>query len=535
MQPGGLAMWSVNGTSSKRRMFAPAVKPRTCGPIRSSPHRFMVILLALILGTVVVLSNGRRFWSDEIFGWILVTDSSLLHMLKAWGAGADGGGLLFYMLARLWLLFFPHSELSFRLYAGSLSAAAALVTYRSGLTIARASAAFTAVTLVWFSSSSILEQLGQARPYGLLLLGVSSSIHFSLVFRRKNVLCTADYFKLSFSHAILAGSHPVGVVYSLLLILAVTMAVRMQSRLLLKYYIATFGGTATVTVLSGAAIYHSALIGKPFFWPAQPSLKDLLLVACGSSSVTVVAILITLVIRRWLRHEPTSGSSVGVVLWILTLFELVPLIDFCVSRQGNSFFVSRYFVPLTIPLALILASTLNSALFGDSNRITQIAVPALACFSAIVNVAVFRHSFQITGGEELSELNRLEARPLPTVVSRFDVFDVLVLYDRATSGHEWIYPLDWNLAVSPLSPRTQISGYRTMDIWRDYGYFSPHIQCYTSFKEQHASFYVLEDNSTAWFDVNIRGQHEFKYLYIGLIEDKVRGSEMRLWLLDRFP
>ncbi len=51
-----------------------------------------VFALSLILvgGYGYFVSRGRIFWSDELFGWMLITDPSWVHMIASWRDGLDG-------------------------------------------------------------------------------------------------------------------------------------------------------------------------------------------------------------------------------------------------------------------------------------------------------------------------------------------------------------------------------------------------------------------------------------------------------------
>lgn len=71
------------------------------------------------LGLSFYYSHDRLLWSDEILGWMLVPDPSWRHMLYAWRHGADGGGIVFYLMARDWLLAFGESTTAFRLFSAA--------------------------------------------------------------------------------------------------------------------------------------------------------------------------------------------------------------------------------------------------------------------------------------------------------------------------------------------------------------------------------------------------------------------------------
>ena len=205
---------------------------------RDNLTSFALVVATLALG--VYYSHGRIMWSDELFGWMLVTDPSLCHMLHAWNAGADGGGIWFYLLARLWLGFFGHSVTAFRLFSATGVAFAAVFTFRTARRFFRWDIAVVSVALVWFTSDVVLWQIMQARFYGLLLCEAAAAVFLCV---RTSEVLTGRLLVLTFvCHTLLAGTHPFGAVYSAAILFCMILSDVLVHRFRISLYLAAVAG-----------------------------------------------------------------------------------------------------------------------------------------------------------------------------------------------------------------------------------------------------------------------------------------------------
>lgn len=304
-------------------------------------------------------------WSDEIFGWMLVTDMSLSHMFTAWRAGADGGGILFYLLARLWLGVFGHTVLVFRLFLAAGVATAAVFTFTTARRFVRWPLALFPVILLWFTSDNVLWQIMQARFYGLLLAGVACAAYlFVLIYEHQTparVLLLLNFL----CHTLLAGTHPFGVIYSAAITCASICVDLVKRRRPFRALSAIAGWWILVPSLQ--AMRSSAAVGKPHFWTTTPNLKALgdsyscwslvAAVALGASLGVVLLRLLT----RGLRFEHLRANVVrhSAPTILCTALLLIPIAVWLASQFGTSVFVDRYLVPQVIATSFLLSQFLD--------------------------------------------------------------------------------------------------------------------------------------------------------------------------------
>lgn len=246
------------------------------------------LTVAVLAGVALAVfySHGRIMWSDELFGWMLATDPSSRHMIEAWNAGADGGGLCFYVLARCWLKVFGQSVLAFRLFSAAGVAAAAVFTFRAARHYVSWGIAVSSVALLWFSSDIVLWQVMQARFYGLLLAGVAGACYLAVLTAHR---VTGRLLVLTWvCHTVLVGTHPFGAVYSGVVVLAMVVSDALVRRLRTQLYAAALGGW-WVLLVSVRAMRSTAAVGRPHFWTTRPTIGDLEnAYACWSLAVAVV-------------------------------------------------------------------------------------------------------------------------------------------------------------------------------------------------------------------------------------------------------
>ena len=252
-------------------------------PQRKSRISTTIVLAVGFIAIVLYcffVSRHRILWSDELFSWMLLTDPSYRHMIKAWQAGADGGGFAFYLLCRTWLRIFGHSFLAFREFSAFNCFVGFAFLWLALRRYYRLMAAASALFTVWFGSNVILWQMVQTRFYGLLL-GASC---FALYAAVRSAWQTdekgrdgAAILTLTFAaNLLLVNVHPLGIGYSAALLLGAALSDLCDSRRRAGFYVAVLLTWPTL-LLSSTAMEASARVGWPWFWTVRPSLRDLLL------------------------------------------------------------------------------------------------------------------------------------------------------------------------------------------------------------------------------------------------------------------
>ena len=507
---------------------------------------------ALVIATLALslfYSRGRIMWSDELFGWMLVTDPSLRHMLHAWNAGADGGGLFFYLLARLWLGVFGHTATALRLFSAAGVALSALFTFRTARRFFRWGIAAFCVTLLWFSSDIVLWQIMQGRFYGMLLAGVAAA---SYLFVLASSRPTRKLLALTFlCHSLLVGTHPFGVLYSATIILVMIASDRFARRLRPRLYLSALSGW-WILALSVTAMRNSAAVGKPHFWTTRPGLSDLGNVySCWSLPAAIVlgavaTLFIALLCLGKIPRQKISAALAAnrpVLLLCIGLLS-VPLFTFLISQRGTSVFVDRYLVPVVIGICLSLCQMLSLVLPPViSTASSPILVRRISWALALAGVPVlafiavvqFPSYWQVPAPDLSLTLVSLLPKDLPVVVEPVDLFDQLLAFHRS-SGYHFIYLLDWENVSAPESPRGEVSGYHQMEIWKHVGYFSGSIQESQTFLAQTPAFIVVEDPRLPWFKRKVLPNATFEIEPLGQAHGGPDPMSIyKVWLVRKHP
>ena len=504
---------------------------------------FVVAIMALAF----FYSRGRIMWSDELFGWMLVTDPSFRHMLHAWNAGADGGGICFYVLARLWLDVFGRTAIAFRAFSAAGVATAAVLTFRAGRRFFRWEIVLFAVSLIWFSSDVVLWQIMQGRFYGLLLAEVAAASYLFLLTLDQ---ITRGRLVLTFlGHTLLVGTHPFGVLYSGVVILTMICWDALERRLRPTLYAAAFGGW-WILLATWKEIPNAAAIGKPHSWTVTPRLGDLgNAYSCWSLLTSVVLacavllLLASLALGRIRREEIREAVQAHRPILLLSAGLLsIPLFVFLISQGARSLFVDRYLLPVVIGMCFLLCQILTSLVPAESpvspsrslaSRL--FAYTCIVCVPVLLWTAVveFPSGWVYPGPDTLLGLIPLLPKDLPIVVEPADLFNQLLAYHRDPE-HRFVYLLDWPNAVAPDSPRDEVSGYNEMKNWKKVGYFSGSIEDAGSFLARTPAFAVIDRPGYLWLQREVRSNSAFQVQAIGPQLPTAPGG-VRLWMVRRCP
>lgn len=507
----------------------------------------IIALVAASLALSLFYSHRRIMWSDELFGWMLVTDPSFRHMLHAWNAGADGGGICFYILARLWLAILGHTPAAFRLFSAAGVGLAAAFTFRTCRRFFPWGIAVFSVALLWFSSDIVLWQIMQARFYGLLLAGVAAASYASVL--TSNTLTTRRLLLTFGCHTLLAGTHPLGVLYSGVIIISMVLSDLLSHEFRPRLYIVAISGW-WILLPSVYAIENTAAVGKPHFWTTRPELADLGNAYSGWSLATAVVLavlagaFVSLLCFRRIPKIKLSGAAIGHRPLLLLGAGLlsVPLFVFLISQRGTSLFVDRYLVPVTVGLCFLICQLLSWVLPDRAAASPpRTWFPTLLPFAGLTLVPVllwvalisFPSYWEYPAVDANLDLLPLLPKDLPIVVERVDLFDQLLAYHRQP-GNRFIYLLDWKNVTDPDSPRGEVSGYHQMENWREVGYFSGSIQDTDAFLANTPDFVVIHNPGLLWFEHRIRHNSHFEaQALVNVRTGPGQSTSSTLWLVHR--
>ncbi len=485
-------------------------------------------------------------WSDELFGWMLVTDPSWKHMVRAWNLGADGGGFGFYLLARTWLGVFGRNLFAYRMFSAAGVFAGFVAAWFCLRRFYQPALVAIALTLVWFDSRIALWQMVQTRFYGLLLAAVGWALYLSLRNATEssagNVARRTTLLGVLLINLVLVSSHPFGLAYSGLILLAALIDDLWSGRRRPAYYGATIISWL-VLIPSRTALENSAKVGKPWFWTTRPKLAELYAIYKPDYSVNLfhgalVLAGIVLVSLLWARQRRAVLSSLTKHRSILipgVLLSATPVILFVLSLGGTSYFIDRYLCPFLIGIA-VLGTELLSQVFVDE---VSLEAPLPFLFAAALGGTVlfqvvdkcmlpYGKSLQIPPKDFTAQLASLLPRNEPVVIQRADLFDLTNYYQHAPNL-ELLHPLDWQLALAPTSGRWLVSATHEMENWKLAGYYSDQIVYSDPFLKTHSHFAVVADEDAPWFKARIAHQPEWLVQKLG--EDAQAGAT--IWQVDR--
>lgn len=148
---------------------------------RSDSMTVVDLSLVTLIGTLliwlcIVTSRQRLLWVDETFSYTLLSAPSFLHMLKGWNGGVDGGGIFYYLLCRPWLKLFGFSALSIRLFSTAGIVASITFVWMAARRYFSTLAIAFGISMVYFTSPTIIWQINSGRFYGLFLAGASLAV-----------------------------------------------------------------------------------------------------------------------------------------------------------------------------------------------------------------------------------------------------------------------------------------------------------------------------------------------------------------------
>ncbi len=489
------------------------------------------------------LSRHRILWSDELFGWMLVTDPDWRHMFWAWRQGADGGGMLFYTFARVWFEATGRTVLCFRAFSATccfIGFAAMWFLLRRFYSVLIGS---VALLIVWFGSRIILWQMIQTRFYGLmlaaaalsLLAAVRSSSDAGLRLPRRPATLALTLA----SNFVLIGSHPFGVLYSATILLGSLLSDILARRWRPFFYISAVLPW-TLLLASREAMTNSAKVGKPYFWTTRPGVHEFVSLYGQTSKATVVLLVIvsvfTLISARWRNQILAAFRERSALLFPALLLALLPVPIWLISQRGTSYFVDRYLIGFTLGIAVLGAEVLTQlyVLWVLPRKPVfrpafAILIVLLVCQSAQEALVKF-HRIALPPLDFTGELASRIPRGLPVIIERPDIFDMMLAQRRAPDL-SFYYLLDWNTAISPESPRGIVSGHHEMENWKRVGYFSSSILQSDEFLSTTNRFVVMDDSDLKWFEFRILKHPEWKITPIADYRNDPWSG--KLWLVER--
>lgn len=479
----------------------------------------LITLLCCFLGAVCALrSRTRLFWIDELYGARVVDARTFRDLLRGWYQGADGGGLLYYLLARLWADCFGFSELTLRLFSTAGMAAALAFTWAAARRYFSTVAVALAVGAVFLSSPLMLWQELNGRFYGLFLASCAFACLVFLVTAETETPSRRHLLWTTLAHTCLVGSHILGIIYSFSLLVATLALDRARHRSRPPLYAAIVLAWLLIIPVSYHAIHSSSAIATTTFWTAKPHPSALLLPFAMYGRLTgillVGALLLWIATALKARRSDTIRTHrkllPAAALALVGGLLLAQLILFAKSQFGISIYADRYLLPISIVsvflFALCLARILPLRLLAPQRTSSTLLVATLGLLPFCA-FALSRHVYA-DAYPSVGYPQRVTAAipPGAMILGGVSEFDLLARYDHAHTPvfmlnrpyqHDHPGPGDWDTGL--------------MENWRRAGYETGRILPCPVLFTRYSDLYVFEDVRLApWFNDRLRYNPNFE-------------------------
>jgi hypothetical protein len=257
----------------------------------------------------------------------------------------------------------------------------------------------------------------------------------------------------------------------------------------------------------------------------------------GVELVMLIALALMLLpgLRRLMapkqRTNPDARSALLLVAYLLLSMPLVLLV---LSYLTTPVFVSRYWLPCGIGLAIALADFADG-LGADRQTSSRFGWGAAALFLAISPVLSAMVRPPLDASWRFLDVRRLDqiAPPNIAVVAEWqDDFAKLMRYSHSPRNH-YYFLLDWPVALA--GPLGYVADYHLMSAYRDAGYYSQNIQDNDRFLCSHTDFLVLdtylsgqEAEGPTWFEQTVKKMPQFQWKIL----DSFDGPEAKRTLIS---
>ncbi len=515
-------MNSAHIASNERRLRAePAVNGWTAWDV--AVPAAAVLCMALV---AIIRMTKKPVWTDEVFSMVLVSDPSFRHMMKALSGAADGGFPLYYISARAWAAAFGASAISLRWFSAVSFFAAVPCLWVALRRFYGTLASGFAITFVICGSREIANQVVEARFYGLLFFAFSVAV---LLFAFSDRLPAPSWGMLAAivaAHLFLVESHPYGVLYSAVILLAYFLSDVWRHNLRPRLYAAVMLSWLPLALWVGPMVRVSA-IAKPHGWLMKPDLSDLLgAYDFGLDLMPVLPYIIVLlaVVAAWSVAQRIPGSNASGqradILFLAASLVLVPIGLAAASYLITPMLTSRYVLPSAFALCVALAEVVTLAGLDElplarRGRSSLAGVRTAICIAVMGGLLLgYVVETRASPGHLPASINATLPPGVPIVVEHGHVFMSLIEYDR-TDRDRLRFLLDSDAADASDTWRGAVSMDNLMRNWRTFGYWPERILDYRSALCSWDSFVVLDDPELRWFEFRIRDDPNFHAQEIG--------------------
>src|SRR5262245_19935749 len=267
----------------------------------------LVVPFSLILSCLVI-SRTKLFDNDELGSHYLLSDASYRHMWAAFNDSINNSPPLYFAIGWIWAALFGPSETSLRLFTSLAMSFAPLLLW-GALRAAFGNVASILGLVLTFSSTLVLSQNANARPYGLFVACTALCVTV-IAHNERPSLSSRSFVINATSFALLAQSHLFGPIYAVALIAAQVVHDARFSRWRPFLYLAMIIGIGSFALYL-PILLNQAEASTPRFWIPIAFFQDL--------SVFYASIVpVSLNSDVWYLGQPIAASTVmESTLWII--------------------------------------------------------------------------------------------------------------------------------------------------------------------------------------------------------------------------
>ena len=488
---------------------------------------------ALLAGSLVAHLRVPYFWYDELATWTLVSDPSLTNMVRSIWRGAESNPPLYEVVLWLWGTIAGHSELSLRLVTVFfMTASMALLwrTLRLGYAVAPTA---LGIAVVFFGGQVILEQLAQARFYGLFAFCATVAIALAVeVARRRDVGAGLLAATLG-AHLALVYSHVFGGFFSAAILAALVFADLRDRRFRSRLYVAIV--LAWLLFLPWVpAVLEQGALGEGRSWLGRPTRDDLFAVLGRQTlwiplAIAVVVCASALAATPGRRESEASGDGASartaLVLIAAALLCVVPAV-FLLSRVVIPIFLDRYLLPSAFGWAIVVAHVAAQlATQHDATRSRRhwrqgpvnMTSALLFCVLAIYPTA-FALARPVASRPDVVVGTGAGVAALPVVVESGHQFWPLRRY-AGTAGDRYRFLLDDAVAADSANAPGGAQEQQLMRLYARLGYLGRSVEDGSQFLCSQERFIVVDRPGFTWFERRVRDSDAYRSTTLGAYLD----------------
>ena len=457
--------------------------------VRESSIDYLVLgILCLFLVWRCFKMGGEIMNLDELGSLNLIHDPSVSHMLKALSDQADANPPVYYLVARIWAAIFSESALSLRMF----STGCFCVGFKLLWTALRPrfgwQATLLAFAVVLLPNNELANQMVNVRCYGLLFALVALTVWLGMKLSEAERPSWKLLIGNALAQAMLILTHPLAGFSSAAILFGIMLSdFFARPRRWRPWIAASFMIGWLALLLWWKQFLRQANVNAPSSWVLVPSWKDLLGEIYDETNLLYIAFVLVLVVFWFVQRRqprPTGSTTTPPKLLVpgmigIGLIGLAPLF-YLISNlwPTNSIFLPRYLIPTTIGwmilLAVLTVSMIRETSFGNHRLLSWAAgIMTVIGVGVSISQAVEQRSNNPDGLYyrlyQTGVSDPWYGHPELPIVSPWANL-VAPRWHYSEERSRYYYLLDWDAAISPMSPPGENVAYKIMTAFRKYGY-----------------------------------------------------------------